>query len=367
MNYYLFTTDLRRAGAQHVVSVLAERWSRDVNVTIIIIKNDVEFNLPANVRVLPLDCATDPLHFYSGLMVWQAKHKLESILNEENGAFALYSFLESPNFISVLIKKKFPNGIFIGSSRTSILLYNRLFRLFYPSYTNLDGFIVNSEANKRLFVEQFGLPENMVHFIPNPIDFKSIQYQANEGRPQMLDQVAVNKKRILGVGRMVKQKNFSLLMRAFALLTKTESNVHLIILGDGPERRRLTNLAKRLGIANQLTMPGKVVNPYIWMANADLFVLSSNYEGWPNVLIEAMVMGLPVVACDCPTGPAEILGNGDHGVLVPKNDVEAMTAAMTSKLQSKKTPYFFLREWNADSIANRYRAVAESILTQRNG
>ncbi len=115
MNYYLFTTDLRRAGAQHVLSILAERWSHDAAVTIILLKNEVEFDLPAAVRVISLDCATDPLHFYSGLMVWQAKRKLQAILAENKGPFAFYSFLESPNFISVLLKKRFPNGIFIGS------------------------------------------------------------------------------------------------------------------------------------------------------------------------------------------------------------------------------------------------------------
>ena len=112
-------------------------------------------------------------------------------------------------------------------------------------------------------------------------------------------------------------------------------------------------------------MPGKMDNPYVWMAHSDLFVLSSNYEGWPMVLVEAMVSGLPVVACDCQTGPAEILRNGAFDKLVPTNNVEALSAAMSTQLQCKKAEYPFLREWSADIIASRYRKIAEDIFMRR--
>ncbi len=123
---------------------------------------------------------------------------------------------------------------------------------------------------------------------------------------------------------------------------------------------------ERLGITGRLTMPGKVANPYVWMANADLFVLSSNFEGWPNVLIEAMVFGLPVVACDCPTGPAEILHHGAFGLLVPTNDAEAMAEAMTQQLRRGKAEFPYLLEWDADAIAGRFREIAEDLLLREN-
>lgn len=365
MNYYLFTTDLRRAGAQRVVSMLAEHWSRNATVTIILLLNEVEFDLPAEVRVITLDCKTDPLHFYSGMMVWQAKRKLHAILAENKGPFAFYSFLESPNFISVLLKRGFPNGIFIGSSRVNLFLYNRIFHMLYPCYRHLDAFIVNSQANQCLFIDKFGLSAEKVFFIPNPIDFAAIERQAAEKPPSILTELLSKKPLILSAGRLVKQKNFSLLLRAFARMQVIENAAHLIILGDGPERSSLQCLADRLGIAARLTMPGKVINPYVWMVHADLFVLSSNFEGWPNVLVEALVIGLPVVACDCPTGPAEILRNGAFGLLVPTNNVEALSAAMARQLFQAKKKYLFLQEWDADAIAGRYRAVAEDILRLR--
>jgi len=365
MNYYLFTTDLRRAGAQHVVSILAERWSRDASVTIILLCDEVEFDLPAAVRVIVLDCATDPLHFYSGMMAWQAKRKLRAILAENKGPFAFYSFLESPNFISVWLKRGFPNGIFIGGMRVNVHMYHRIFHLLYPRYGRLDALIVNSQANRRLFIERFGLPAEKVIFIPNPIDFAAIERLAAEKIPDLLAELVGKKPLILAVGRLVKTKNYALLLRAFARLPISENAAHLIILGDGPERRSLQRLAERLGIAARLTMPGNVSNPYVWMAHTDLFVHSSNYEGWPNVLIEAMANGLPVVSCDCPTGPAEILHNGTFGRLVPTNDVEALAAAMAQHMHCPKTEYPFLREWEADVIAGRFRAVAEDIIKRR--
>jgi len=365
MNYYLFTTDLRRAGAQRVVTMLAERWSRDFNVTIILLLNEVEFDLPASVRVITLDCATDPLHFYSGMMVREAKRKVHAILTEDKGPFAFYSFLESPNFISVLLKRRFPKGVFIGSSRVNLFLYNRIFQLLYPFYRHLDAFIVNSQANRRLFIDKFGLSAKKVFFIPNPIDFSAIERLAAEKIPALLAELVGKNPLILAAGRLVKQKNFALLLRAFARMPVTENAAHLIILGDGPEKPTLLRLAKRLGIEKKLTMPGKVINPYVWMANTDLFVLSSNFEGWPNVLIEAMVIGLPVVACDCPTGPAEILQNGAYGLLVPTNNTEALAAAMTQQLRRGKTDYPFLWEWGADAIARYYRSIAEDIFKWR--
>jgi len=365
MNYYLFTTDLRRAGVQRVVSILAERWSRNATVTIIILRNEVEFDLPASVRVITLDLATGPLHFYSGIMFWQAKRKLHAILAENKGPFAFYSFLESPNFISVFLKRRFSNGIFIGGIHVNVFMYNRIFHLLYPCYRHLDALISCSQGNRLLFIEKIGLPPSQVFFIPNPIDFVAIERQSAKKIPGTLAELMGRKPLILAVGRLEKVKNYALLLRAFVRMPASENAAHLIILGEGPERRSLQRLAERLGIAARLTMPGKVDNPYVWMANSDLFVISSNFEGWPMVLVEAMVTGLPVVACDCQTGPAEILRNDAYSLLVPTNNVEALSTSMEKQLHRGKTQYPFLREWDADIIAERYRSVAIDVAKRR--
>lgn len=361
MKYYIFTTEMRVGGVERVISLLAERWSRDSMVTIIILRDEVEYSLPAAVRIITLDLATGPLHFYSGLLAWRALRRTRTILAENDEPFVFFSFLEMPNFISVLLKRKFPNGIFIGGTRNNLSMYSRVFNLLYPCYKQLDAVIVNSRANRRLYIERFGLPAKKVVFIHNPIDYADIKRQAAGEIPYKLMQLKGRNPIIIAVGRLVKTKNYALLLRAFARLPRENTCAHLVILGDGPERFPLQRLADRLGIANRLTMPGTVRNPYVWMAHANLFVHSSNYEGCPNVLIEAMAIGLPIVACDCPTGPAEILQNGALGILVPTNDVEALAAAIARALPREKTQYPFLRDWDADIVADRFRIVIKSI------
>ena len=136
---------------------------------------------------------------------------------------------------------------------------------------------------------------------------------------------------ILAAGKFELQKNFSMLLRSFAKVHK-KRNVRLIILGDGKERQNLENLANQLDIAESVSMPGWVKNPYAFMAQARLFVLSSSWEGLPGVLIEALACGCPIVSTDCQHGPREILQHGQWGKLVPTNNPDALTDAIVASL-----------------------------------
>lgn len=132
---------------------------------------------------------------------------------------------------------------------------------------------------------------------------------------------------ILSVGRLVPQKNHANLLRAFAELLKSRP-ARLVILGEGPLRRRLTDLARRLGVAQAVDFPGFQGNPFPFMAKASVFVLSSDHEALPLALIEALACGTPVVSTDCPHGPREILEGGKWGRLVPVRDERALAKAI---------------------------------------
>jgi glycosyltransferase involved in cell wall biosynthesis len=138
---------------------------------------------------------------------------------------------------------------------------------------------------------------------------------------------------ILAVGRLTKAKNYPMLLRAFALL-RGQRPARLLILGEGEERAELEALSAELGIGADLDMPGFQTNPYAYMSRADLFVLSSAWEGFPTVLVEALALGPPVVATDCASGPREILLDGALGALVPVNDPAAFAAAMSRVLDA---------------------------------
>lgn len=132
--------------------------------------------------------------------------------------------------------------------------------------------------------------------------------------------------KLLSVGSLTAQKNHALLVRALAALP--DSTAELVIAGEGPLRPQLLALAQELGVAGRVHLPGFVSDPGALYRTADLFVLSSDYEGFGLVIVEALAYALPVIATDCPSGPAEILDDGRYGTLVPVGDVQALTAAI---------------------------------------
>jgi glycosyltransferase involved in cell wall biosynthesis len=168
---------------------------------------------------------------------------------------------------------------------------------------------------------------------------------------------------ILGVGRLTEQKDFPTLVRAFARV-RGQRTVRLVILGEAltPERTaarttELRDLAASLGVADDLDLPGFVPNPYAYMGRSALFVLSSAWEGFGNVLVEAMACGCQVVSTDCPSGPSEILAGGHYGPLVPVGDDAALAAAIIRQLASP-TPASMLRarasEFTVEQAADAY-------------
>ncbi len=161
---------------------------------------------------------------------------------------------------------------------------------------------------------------------------------------------------IVGAGRLTEQKDFATLIRAFALLRRTRP-ARLAILGDGRDRAALLALARSLDVADDLVLPGFLPNPWAWMARAQLFVLSSRWEGSPNVLTEALALGVPAVATDCPSGPRELLRDGAIGPLVPVGNAPELAAAMAATLD-RPPPAHTLREavteHTAEVAAGRY-------------
>ncbi len=135
---------------------------------------------------------------------------------------------------------------------------------------------------------------------------------------------------LISVGRLVKAKDQGTMLSALALLPKDH---RLIIYGEGKQRSKLETLARRLGIAERCDLPGRSENPFSCVARADVFLLSSRFEGFPNALLEATALGTPSVSTDCPSGPRELLNGGRYGELVPIGDARAMADAISRTLQ----------------------------------
>lgn len=195
-----------------------------------------------------------------------------------------------------------------------------------------DGILANSEGVARELADYAGISPERIHIVPNPTVTPDIEIlsRASVDHPWF---APAQPPVILGVGRLSRAKDFPTLIQAFAELRKRRT-CRLVILGEGGQRPSLEALAARLGVAEDVELLGFVKNPFAFLARAALFALSSQREGCPNVLIEALAVGTPVVATDCPSGPREILAGGRYGPLVPVGDSHAMAEAMASVLDN---------------------------------
>lgn len=172
-----------------------------------------------------------------------------------------------------------------------------------------------------------GLSKDNIAVIYNPVITDKIYEMSRESveHPWLVeDNVPV----FLAVGRMVEQKDYPTLLKAFSLILNSGIKAKLIILGDGPLKQQLKELANELGLKNDVDFPGFDANPYRWMKAANCLVLSSLWEGLPTVIVEAMAIGLPVVATDCPSGPSELIEDGVTGRIVPIGCPEQLAHAM---------------------------------------
>ena len=215
-----------------------------------------------------------------------------------------------------------------------------LYRVFYPKF---DKVICQSSDMMYDLVSNFGVPLERAIVINNPIDILNIKSRANYSG-ELFPQSKVN---MLAAGKLKFQKGFDMLLKSMVYLK--DDSFHLTILGQGPELGKLKSIAKDLNIAKQVTFAGSVDNPYYYMKKADLFVLSSRFEGFPNVVLEAMCIGKPVVAFECPGGINEIVKDGINGFKVDADDHAAFARVVKRAAQTKWNP-----ETIKKGIENRY-------------
>jgi len=223
------------------------------------------------------------------------------------------------------------------------------------AYHRADAVIAVSHGVAQDTAEITGLPLEAIHVLPNPVVTPDLEARAAPApaHPWFATDSRPAVPVLLAVGRLSRQKDFPTLLRAFARL-REQRGARLVVLGEGPDRQPLENLARELGIAGDVDFPGFAPNPYPYLRRADLFALSSAWEGSPNALTEALALGTPVVATNCPSGPEEILEGGRYGPLVPVGDWEALAEAMQATLDTPPSADF-LR-----SGGDRYRDSASA-------
>jgi glycosyltransferase involved in cell wall biosynthesis len=228
-------------------------------------------------------------------------------------------------------------------------------RLFYPW---ADEIIAASYGVAQDLCEVTGLPLSRIQVIYNPVITPELTQLSRvsvdhpwfeAGEPPV----------ILGVGRLVGQKDFQTLIRAFAQVRQTHPSRLMILGANAGIRGALEALVQELNLEKDVSMPGFINNPYSYMAKAKVFVLSSRWEGFGNVVVEALAVGTPVVSTDCESGPREILAQGKYGELVPVGEPSAMATAITQVLNGH-VPFIdpsWLDKFRLDPIAEQYLSV----------
>ncbi len=226
-------------------------------------------------------------------------------------------------------------------------------KLLYPSADKIVANSSDTASDIKKYIRRD--IENLIT-INNPI-FNNRIYDLSNERSNLDDFYQLQKPIIISVGRFFPQKNFSFLIKSFVKVKKEFNNASLVILGDGPLKNQLFSLAKELKVEKDVHFLGFVDNPYKYLKNSDVFVLSSLYEGFGNVIVEALAVGTPVVATHCPGGPHEILQNGKFGILVPVNNEDAMANAIIQTLLNKKDSSWLIeraKDFSICEIANKY-------------
>ncbi len=333
----IFLSDLDGGGAERVMLNLASGFAlqnMDVDLLLVRVEGPYVAQIPPEVRLVPL----------KGGSLLRSLPALVSYLKRERPQ-VLLSALEDTNMVALWARSL--SGI---STQTIVTVHNTLSResrhattlkrKFVPYllpwlYPMADAVVCVSEGVAS-DLENIGLSANSLQVIYNPIVTPQLRKQLQEplddpwfapGEPPV----------IVGVGRLNPQKDFPTLIRGFAKLRERQP-ARLLLLGEGEERDRLESLVEELGISEDVTLPGFVANPYPYMARSAVLVLSSAWEGFGNVLVEAMAAGTPVVATNCPSGPAEILANGEYGTLVEVGDSEGMATAIAQTLTEASNP-----------------------------
>ncbi|MEJ1160752.1 glycosyltransferase family 4 protein [Prosthecomicrobium sp. N25] len=200
------------------------------------------------------------------------------------------------------------------------------------------------------------LTQEALDFYPAPIRKKgAVIPNAFDAPPSQAERGG--EKILVAVGRLVRQKGFDLLIQAYALAARDLPEWKLVIWGEGPERERLEALRDRLGLNDRIVLPGITPRPYSWIDDAHVFVLSSRFEGFANVVGEALSAGLPVIAFDCDWGPRQMVRPDVNGLLVPPQDVDALASALRELLPDRARQDRMARAARASMVAYSTHSV----------
>ena len=355
----IFIPSLRGGGAERVMLALANALgNRGYAVDLILASavGDYLADVQDNVRLVDLGArriATSVLPLTRYLRNRRPKGLISAMSHVNIAAIAAVKLARVPTVLTVSERNNF-SVMLAGATRWRSRALPLLLRYLYPLADSVTA-VSQGVADDLCVVLR--RPVESIRVIYNPVDLPAVTLKAGASPGHQFLQ-RDGRSLVVAAGRLARQKDYPTLLNAFAKL-RVRRPAKLAILGQGELRDELQALVEARGLQEDVLLAGFAQNPYGWMSRADLFVLSSRFEGFGNVLLEAMACGTPVVSTDCPSGPAEILEGGKWGRLVQMGNDEALAKAMEDALDDPSPPDVRARaaDFGVDSAVDAYLAA----------
>jgi len=355
-----FCDSLGSGGAERMMISLANGIHRaGYALIMVLVKHKGEFLDELDNGIQVVNLASSRAFFALFPLVRYLRHAKPSVMLATMGHI---------NSIAVLARflAKYPLRLVVRESTTPSIAFRHasffqksIWNLLYSNILKSADLIVTpSEGVAADLISEYKQMWNQIRVIPNPLDIsRLIELSNSPNEPEL--RLPLHESIIIAVGRLHPAKDYPTLIRAFAKVLETRI-AHLLILGEGEERKSLEQVIRSLNIQDHVSVPGFVKNPFSFMKQAAVYVLSSQYEGLPNTLLQALAIGTPSVSTDCPNGPREILENGLWGRLVPVGDIDALAQAIIDGLEGRIAipPIEMMEErYGIDKITQKYLDV----------
>jgi GalNAc-alpha-(1->4)-GalNAc-alpha-(1->3)-diNAcBac-PP-undecaprenol alpha-1,4-N-acetyl-D-galactosaminyltransferase len=341
----LIISSLSSGGAERVISRMANYWVKQGwEITLLTFDDGSQlpfYQLEAQVKHLPLGIAATSVNPIAGIFNNIASTQALRAAIVSSHPDVVISFMDRTNVIAILATRGLNIPILVSERNDPEMLSpGRMWEVLRQwTYPFADRITVQTERAGKYFPRL----RDRVVVMPNPVVLPPDEIT---GLPPQLP----GDRQIIAIGRLDPQKGFDLLLRAFARLADQHQTWNLTILGEGELRAELETLRTELGLQYRVQLLGRVSNPHDYLKQADIFVMSSRFEGFPNALCEAMACGLAVISTDCRNGPREIIRDGVDGMLVPTEDVPALAIAMEQLMSD---------EAKRKSLANRSAEITQ--------
>jgi N-acetylgalactosamine-N,N'-diacetylbacillosaminyl-diphospho-undecaprenol 4-alpha-N-acetylgalactosaminyltransferase len=379
----LLINNLNPGGCERTAAFLLNHYAENIEWYLLMFSDEIHYPIPGDIKLKIIDFNDSGWkRIMFPIQIQSAAIKLKLFLQQEN-IDQLITFNHLPASLAGRLKLSGWNGSWLlteqihcstyinsGKSWLKKQIKRREIKKYYPLS---DKIIANATGITQDLYEHFGIPINKLMVIGNPVDFPAINQQKNEPLPQ---ETANREFIFIHVGRYEPQKNHRLLVDSFSKANIPDSKLWLI--GNGSGYAEIERHIQAIGLQKSIIQWGIQSNPFKFLAKAHAFVLSSDYEGFPNVLLEAMACGLPVISTNCKSGPAELVSPKEepifdhttpfkiceYGILTRVGDADSLSLAMRHISKNKDLASGFakkaperLKPFDSEEVLRQFKAL----------